>query len=146
MGDHGADAGGDRRLSELDDHIWDLENWAELAAGSDWKSTATDEGLLRFAAFVAAYNGEPATASRAWEKLGQIELAASQARAAGELERAYHLLRQAGQPLPEELSIAVKFLRQAAQLMTKQRAAASRAARPGRTTGRAARRPHGRTE
>ena len=65
---------------ELDDHIWDLENRAELAVGSDWKSTATDEGLLRFAAFVAAYNGEPAVASRAWEKLGQIELAASQAR------------------------------------------------------------------
>ena len=106
---------------KFDDHLWDLENRAELTAGSDWKSTATDEGLLRFAAFVAAYNGEPAAASRAWEKLGQIELAASQARAAGELERAYHLLRQAGQPLPEELSIAVKFLRQAAQLTTKQR-------------------------
>ena len=70
---------------------------------------------------MAAYNGEPATASRAWEKLGQLELAANQARAAGELERAYNLLRQAGQPLPEELSIAVKFLRQAAQLTTKQR-------------------------
>lgn len=106
---------------ELDDRIWDLENRAELVAGPDWKSTTSDDGLLRFAAFVAAYNGEPAVASRAWEKLGQLELAAGQARAAGELERAHTLLRQAGQAPPEELAVAVKFLRQAAQLMTKQR-------------------------
>ena len=104
----------------LDEHLWDLENRVELALGLRWKTEAESEYLLRFAAFIAAYNEEPATASLAWEKLGQMELAIAQARAAGDMERAFHLLRKTGAPIPEELSVAVKLARLAEQLRTKQ--------------------------
>ena len=104
----------------LDEHLWDLENRVELALGLRWKTEAESEYLLRFAAFIAAYNEEPATASLAWEKLGQMELAIAQARAAGDLERAFHLLRKTGASIPEELSVAVKLARLAEQLRTKQ--------------------------
>ncbi|MFZ1771163.1 MAG: hypothetical protein WAU00_18290, partial [Caldilinea sp.] len=76
--------------------------------------------VLRFGAFIAAYNGNPHDASLAWEKLGEIDLAINQAREAGDLERAYTLLRQSGQPIPDALSTAVKLVRQAAQLVNKQ--------------------------
>jgi hypothetical protein len=104
----------------LDEHLWDLENRVELAFGRRWKTEAESEQLLRFAAFIAAYNEEPATASLAWEKLGQVELAITQARLAGDLERAFHLLRKTGAAIPEELSVAVKLARLAEQLRTKQ--------------------------
>ena len=103
----------------LDEHLWDLENQVELRFGSGWKSSTQDEHLLKFAAFSAAYNGDAAQASVAWEKLGQIELAAHQAREAGDLERAYNLLRRSNTVIPEELSIAVKLLRLVEQLRTK---------------------------
>jgi hypothetical protein len=103
----------------LDERLWDLENRIELQRGPGWKVDGTDEPLVKFAALIAAYNGDPATASAAWEKLGQIDLAVNQARAAGDLERAYTLLRKHSKPAPEELALAVKLLRQAAQLAAK---------------------------
>jgi hypothetical protein len=103
----------------LDERLWDLENRVELERGPRWKQDGAGEPLVRFAAFIAAYNGDPATASAAWEKLGQIELAVHQARVAGDLERAYGLLRRHNRQAPEELATAVKLLRQAAQLETK---------------------------
>jgi hypothetical protein len=104
----------------LDDRLWDLEKRVELAAGSTWTTDAADAAVLRFGAFIAAYNGNPHDASLAWEKLGEIDLAINQAREAGDLERAYTLLRQTGQPIPDALSTAVKLVRQAAQLANKQ--------------------------
>ncbi len=103
----------------LDERLWDLENRVELGQGPGWKIDGNDEPLVKFAALIAAYNGDPATASTAWEKLGQIDLAAHQARAAGDLERAYNLLRRHNKLVPEELALAVKLLRQAAQLEAK---------------------------
>lgn len=104
----------------LDEHLWDLENRVELVLGPRWKVEADAEPLLHFAAFIAAYNEEPATASLAWEKLGQLDLAIVQARLAGDLERTFHLLRKSGAAIPEELSVAVKLARLAEQLRTKQ--------------------------
>ncbi|MBK8049314.1 MAG: AAA family ATPase [Anaerolineales bacterium] len=46
----------------LDERLWDLENRVELSAGPAWKATTTDEHLLKFAAFSAAYNDSPALA------------------------------------------------------------------------------------
>jgi hypothetical protein len=105
----------------LDERLWDLENRVELARGPQWKQEDGDEVLVKFAAVIAAYNGDALTASRAWEKLGQTDLAIQQARLGGDLERAYNLLRRHNLPVPEELATAVKLLRQAAQLETKQR-------------------------
>ena len=108
----------------LDERLWDLENRVELERGPNWKLEAgigSDEALVRFGAFIAAYNGDPAVASVAWEKLGQVELAAQQARLAGDMERAYNLLRRYNKPVPEDLATAVKLLRQAAQLEGKYR-------------------------
>ena len=104
----------------LDDRLWDLENRVELAEGANWTTGARDAAVLRFGAFIAAYNGNPHDASLAWEKLGEIDLAINQAREAGDLERAYALLRHAGQSIPDALSTAVKLVRQAAQLASKQ--------------------------
>ena len=104
----------------MDDRLWDLENRVELHAGPGWTTEADDEAVLRFGAFIAAYNGDAHDASLAWEKLGEIELAIAQAREAGEMERAYNLLRRAGLAIPEELSTAVKLARQAAQMAAKQ--------------------------
>jgi len=104
----------------MDDRLWDLENRVELHAGPHWTTEADDEAVLRFGAFIAAYNGDAHDASLAWEKLGEIDLAIAQAREAGEMERAYNLLRQASLPIPEELSTAVKLARQTAQMASKQ--------------------------
>ncbi len=111
----------------LDERLWDLENRIEMERGPNWKTgdnegasaDASEEALMKFAALIAAYNGDPATASAAWEKLGQIEPAVHQARIAGDLERAYNLLRRHNKAVPEELATAVKLLRQAAQLASK---------------------------
>jgi predicted nucleic acid-binding Zn-ribbon protein len=54
-----------------------------------------------------------------WEELGELELAITNARAAGDLERAYTLLRQTKASLPEELAVAVKALRLLQQLEQK---------------------------
>ncbi len=104
---------------ELDDRLWDLENRVELAHGPAWMTASHDRQVLRFGAFIAAYNGNPHDASLAWEKLGELDLAIHQAREAGELERAYNLMRQAGRPIPDALSTAVKMLRQMEQLIHK---------------------------
>lgn len=104
----------------LDERLWDLENRIELVAGADWQTASGDEHLVKFAAFIAAYKGDAAVASHAWEKLGQIDLAAIQARTAGDVERAYNLLRRSNAPIPEELSIAVKLSRLVEQLQSKQ--------------------------
>jgi hypothetical protein len=105
----------------LDERLWDLENRVELQRGRGWKTESDDEPLVRLAALLAAYNGDPLTASAAWEKLGQMELAIQQARLGGDLERAYGLLRRQNLPVPEELATAVKLLRQATQLSGKYR-------------------------
>ncbi|MFN3331898.1 MAG: hypothetical protein ACK47M_05245, partial [Caldilinea sp.] len=105
---------------ELDDRLWDLENRVELVHGPTLTTVSQDRRLLRLAAFIAAYNGSPHDASLAWEKLGELELAIHQAREAGDLERAYNLMRQAGQPIPDALSTAVKMLRQMEQIFHKQ--------------------------
>ena len=105
----------------LDERLWDLENRVELERGANWKLEGEDEALVKFAALIAAYNGDPIIASAAWEKLGQIDLAVQQARIAGDLERAYNLLRRHNKPVPEELATAVKLVRQAAQLEAKHR-------------------------
>lgn len=105
---------------ELDDRLWDLEKRVELAEGPDWVTASHDSLLLRFGAFIAAYNGNPHDASIAWEKLGELDLAIYQARAAGDLERAYNLMRQTGQNIPDVLSTAVKMMRQMAQIIHKQ--------------------------
>lgn len=104
---------------ELDDRLWDLENRVELVEGPNWMTESQDPDVLRFGAFIAAYHDQPHDASIAWEKLGELELAIYQARKAGELERAYHLMRQARQTIPDALSTAVKLARQAEQLIHK---------------------------
>jgi hypothetical protein len=85
----------------------------------DWKAPGGDEPLMKFAALIAAYNGDPVTASTTYEALGQIDLAIHQARVAGDLERAYGLLRRHNKPVPEELATAVKLDRLTAQLQNK---------------------------
>lgn len=119
----------------MDDRLWDLENRVELHAGPGWTTEADDETVLRFGAFIAAYNGDAHDASLAWEKLGETELAIAQAREAGEMERAYNLLRRAGLAIPEELSTAVKLARQAAQMAAKQQGLRRAERRAGRPTG-----------
>ncbi len=104
---------------ELDDHLWDLENRVELAEGPHWTTESADPAVLRFGAFIAAYHDNPHDASIAWEKLGELDLAIHQAREAGDLERAYHLMRQARQAIPDAFSTAVKIARQAEQLLHK---------------------------
>ena len=95
---------------------------AEGAANAEGaEGIENPEALVKFGALIAAYNGDALTASAAWEKLGQIDLAVQQARAGGDLERAYGLLRRHGRPVPEELATAVKLVRQAQQLGTKGR-------------------------
>ena len=99
----------------LDERIWDLENRLGLL-----RRPAHDPAVTRFRAFAAAYNGDPGTASLAWEELGEMELAVQQARLAGDLERAYNLMRQARLPIAEELATAVKALRLLQQVEQKQ--------------------------
>jgi hypothetical protein len=70
-----------------------------------------DLDLQRFRILLAGLHGDHAAASTAWESLGELPQAAAQARLAGDLERAYQLLRAAKLPMDEELATAVKFLR-----------------------------------
>jgi hypothetical protein len=105
----------DAAYPPLDERIWDLENRLGLV-----RHPAREPAVTRFRAFVAAYNGDPGTASLAWEELGEIELAVEQARLAGDLERAYALMRQGRLHIPEELATAVKALRLLQQVEQKQ--------------------------
>lgn len=93
----------------LDDRLWDLEHRFQAAGAPQGP----------FAAFLAAYNGDAASASRIWEQLGELELAVESARAAGELERAHTLLRTTHRPIPEDLATAVKAQRLLLQLQQK---------------------------
>ncbi len=93
----------------IDDRLWDLENRFQAAGAPPGP----------FAAFLAAYNGDAASASRIWEQLGELEMAVEAARAAGELERAHTLLRAAHRPIPEDLATAVKAQRYLQQLQQK---------------------------
>ena len=54
-----------------------------------------------------------------WEELGETTLAIEAARTAGDLERAYQLLRQAKEPVPEGLAVSVKAVRLLQQLYQK---------------------------
>jgi hypothetical protein len=96
----------------IDDRLWDLENRYEAAGAPPGP----------FAAFLAAYNGDPASASLIWERLGEVEMAVESARVAGNLERAHHLLRANQRAIPEELATAVKAQRLVHQLQQKSRA------------------------
>ncbi|MCB0188393.1 MAG: hypothetical protein KDE31_29185, partial [Caldilineaceae bacterium] len=84
----------------FDEHLWELENHLNLLIERG-RQSPDDPMIKRFRAFVAAYNEIPATASVLWEELGEIELAIAAARTAGELERAYQLIRQTKTPIPE---------------------------------------------
>lgn len=90
----------------------------ELSTGT--LSAQDREGRHLFQSqIVAAFTGDPAEASLAWEQLGEIPLAVEQARVAGDVERAYNLLRQSKGDIPEELSTTVKALRLLQQLEQK---------------------------
>ena len=102
----------------LDEHLWELENYLDLQLAQS-RQTMEEPETKRFRAFIAAYNETPAQASLLWEELGEMELAISNARLAGDLERAYALLRQAKLPIPEELAVTVKALRLLQQLEQK---------------------------
>jgi hypothetical protein len=102
----------------LDEHLWELENYLALHAAQARQPNEERE-IKRFQAFIAAYNETPAQASILWEELGELELAITNARAAGDLERAYTLLRQTKASIPEELAVAVKALRLLQQLEQK---------------------------
>jgi hypothetical protein len=106
----------------LDEHLWELENYLTIQLGqqsSQGHQHSHVQEIKRFQAFIAAYNETPAQASLLWEELGEMELAIAHARAAGDLERAYTLLRQAKLPIPEELAVTVKALRLLQQLEQK---------------------------
>jgi predicted ATPase len=75
--------------------------------------------LDKFQAFLLGYNGDHAAASAAWEVLDELGQAARQAREAGEIERAYDLLRRAKEPIPEDLATAVHALRRLDKLVHK---------------------------
>jgi hypothetical protein len=107
--------------STFDEHLWELENQLALLIERG-RQSPDDPVVKRFRAFVAAYNETPAEASILWEELGEMELAITAARTAGDLERAYQLLRQAKQPMPEELSVTVKATRLLQQLHQKHHA------------------------
>ncbi len=102
---------------ELDEHLWDLENRLELATAH----APDNADVRRFRAFLADYGGDPAQASTLWEALGDMEQAIASARNAGDLERAYTLLRKTNPShVPEAVSTAVKALRLLQQLQQKQ--------------------------
>ncbi|MCB9158724.1 MAG: AAA family ATPase [Caldilineaceae bacterium] len=76
--------------------------------------------LARFRALAAGVHGQHAEASATWEALGDPEQAAWQARQAGDMERAFALLRQAKLPVSEDLATTVKFLRLLDQIEQKE--------------------------
>ena len=103
--------------AEFDEHVWDLENRLELAN----PGAPAHEDVARFRAFLADYGGDHAQAAILWEALGDMEQAIASARNAGDLERAYTLLRKTNPShVPEAVSTAVKALRLLQQLQQKQ--------------------------
>jgi hypothetical protein len=105
----------------FDEHLWELENHLNLLIERG-RQSPDDPIIKRFRALAAAYNETPAAASVLWEELGETELAIDAARAAGDLERAYQLIRQAKYPMPEELAVTVKAVRLLQQLQQKHHA------------------------
>ena len=108
----------------FDDNIWDLENRVAMlvdeggnAPGRNRRERAE---LAKFHAFLLGYNGDAAAASVAWEALNDLVAAAKEARAAGQIERAYDLLRRSDETIPDELAVAVKTVRLLDQLTQKQ--------------------------
>lgn len=102
----------------FDDHLWALES--QLAHLTDNGHVPKEDlNIKRFRAFVAVYNETPEEASLLWEELGEITLAIDAARAAGDVERAYQLLRQSKESIPEELAVTVKTIRLLEQLQQK---------------------------
>ena len=123
---------------EFDEQLWELENRTEMMVdqaevqGTDQTIDQTTDqptrqdtprvdkqltdALARFEAFILGYHGDSAQASVVWEELGEVELAAEQARNAGLIERAYDLLRRSKAHLPEALTLAAKSMRQLEQL------------------------------
>jgi hypothetical protein len=93
----------------LDERMWELEQRFDAAGAPSG----------HFAAFRAAYNGDPASASILWEQLGELDLAIEAAREAGDLERAGALLRSNHRTLPEDLATALRVLRLVGQLQHK---------------------------
>ncbi len=79
----------------------------------------SNQDLARFRALVAGVRGDHAAASAAWEALGEPALAVEEARLAGDMARAYDLLRQMRAAPPEDLATTVKFLRLLEQLENK---------------------------
>jgi hypothetical protein len=84
--------------------------------GSLWDG---DEDLARFRALSAGVHGRHEESSLAWEEMGDLLRAAEQARAAGDMERAYQLLRTANAPISEDLATTIKFLRLLEQIELK---------------------------
>ncbi len=78
-----------------------------------------DEDLARFRALAVGVHGRHDESSLAWEALGDPLRAAEQARAAGDMERAYQLLRAANAPISEDLATTIKFLRLLEQIELK---------------------------
>ncbi len=105
----------------FDEHLWELENQLGLLIERG-RQAPDDPVVKRFRAFAAAYNETPAEASLLWEELGETELAITAARSAGDLERAYQLIRQAKAPMPEDLAVTVKTVRLLQQLQQKHHA------------------------
>ncbi len=103
---------------EFDEHLWELESHLTLLLDRG-RAPVDDLSIKRFRAFAAVYNETPAEASVLWEELGEIELAVEAARNAGDMERAYQLLRQAREPIPEGLAVSVKAVRLLQQLHQK---------------------------
>ena len=103
-----------------------LENMEERAKtlAAEWaqrpnRAEAAERHLYYFAAFVAGIRGEHLDASAAWEALHEPNLAAEQARMAGDMHRASALIKQAKIIVPEELAISTKLLRLMEQLENK---------------------------
>lgn len=105
--------------SAFDEHLWELENQLTLLVERG-KQTPDNPVVMRFRAFVAAYNERP-EASVLYEELGETELAINAARAAGELEHAYSLYRKVKQDVPDELGATLKAVRQLRELHQKHR-------------------------
>ena len=105
------------KAPDFDERLWDLENRLLLAP----PDALAGREVASFRAFLADYGGDPAQASLSWEQLGDMELAIESARNAGDLERAYMLLRRTNAShVPESISTAVKALRLLQQLHQKQ--------------------------
>jgi hypothetical protein len=98
----------ERRLDTILDRAGQL--------GSLWDG---DEDLARFRALAAGVHGRHEQSSLAWEEMGDLLRAAEQARAAGNMERAYQLLRTAHAPISEDLATTIKFLRLLEQIELK---------------------------